>query len=324
MDDKYKHLLDDETRDFVETTLRFYPAESENLTIEQQRKYYNALCRYFHAGYPDGVASKDGEIIDGARGTIPVRSYALDYSLDGAPGVAQVVYFHGGGYVVGDLDSHDDICAEICARTGFAVTSVDYRLAPEHTYPDDFNDALAGFEHVAGRSGLPVVVVGDSAGGNLAAAVSHACRAKADGSGNRPVGQVLIYPGLGSDLTSGTFVEHENAPMLSTAETKFYKAMRTANNDSVLQQATCSPLNDEHFSDLPPTVIFSAQCDPLSGDGLAYHEALLNAGGKSAYFNETGLVHGFLRARHTVERARQSFTRIIAAIEALGKREWPF
>jgi len=311
---KYKKLLDAETWAFVEETQSLYPANSENLSIRQQREFYDHLCRHFNAGYPDGVSSYDREI-KSPHGGIAARSC----QIAGSSPVAQVVYYHGGGYVVGGLDSHDDVCAEICARTGFPVTAIDYRLAPEHNYPDDFNDALAGFEFIAKASDLPVVVVGDSAGGNLAAAVSHATR-----NGEKvPVGQVLIYPGLGSDLTSGTFIEHANAPMLSTKETMFYKKMRSGGCEALLLEPHCSPLNDTDFSGLPPTVIVSAQCDPLSGDGKAYHDKITSAGGKSLYYNETGLIHGFLRARHSVKRAKESFSRIVKAISLLGVGQWP-
>jgi len=311
---KYENMLDEETWAFVEQTQTFYPANSENLSIARQRECYDRLCRHFHSGYPDGVESSN-EVIKARHGLIPARSY----DLSGSAPKAQVVYYHGGGYVVGGLDSHDDICAEICARTGFHVTAIDYRLAPEHSYPDDFNDALAGFEHVASATDLPVVVAGDSAGGNLAAAVSHATRAHR----HKPIGQVLIYPGLGSNLNWGTFIEHAEAPMLTTRETKFYKKLRSDDRDELLLEPNCSPLNDTDFSNLPPTFIVSAQCDPLSGDGKAYHEKITAAGGKSLYYNEKGLIHGYLRARHTVKRARESFSRIVKAISLLGEGRWP-
>ncbi len=309
MPDKYQNLLDEETWAFVRETMAFYPANSESLSVARQRECYDRLCNHFHAGYPDGVKSSD-KVIKTRHGNVPTRSY----DLSGSVPKAQMVYYHGGGYVVGGLESHDDICAEICARTGFPVTAVDYRLAPEHAYPDDFNDALAGFEHVANDRDLPLVVVGDSAGGNLAAAVSHATRKRAV----KPVGQVLIYPGLGSDMTAGTFVEHANAPMLSTRETMFYKKMRSGGQQALLLEPHCSPLNDTDFANLPATVMVSAQCDPLSGDGQAYHDKIIAAGGRSFYYNETGLIHGFLRARHTVKRARDSFSRIVQAISLLG------
>ena len=108
--------------------------------MKEQRKVYDAMCRSFFAGYPDSVQSTDS-VIQTDEYTVPIRSYVVN----GQEGAAEVIYFHGGGFVVGGLESHDDVCAEICAQTGYKVTSVDYRLAPEHTYPSDFQDALNTF-----------------------------------------------------------------------------------------------------------------------------------------------------------------------------------
>jgi len=312
---KYQDLIDAETWAFIDKTISFHPNDVDDYSIAEQRVFYNKLCKHFHAGYPDGITAHDEEI-PGKDGPISVRHY----QMAGSTPTAQVVYYHGGGYVVGGLHSHDDVCAEICARTGFPVTSVDYRLAPEHAYPDDYNDGISGFEHAANRLDLPVIVSGDSAGGNLAAAVSHGTRT----ANKKPAGQVLIYPALDSDLTKGTYVEHADAPLLTSKETIFYKTIRVNSKMELLLEPTCCPLNDTDYSGLPPTVIISAQCDPLSGDGNIYQQRINAAGGKAIWFNETGLIHGYLRARHSVTRARQSFTRIVDAINNLGQGNWPY
>lgn len=179
---------------------------------------------------------------------------------------------------------------------------------------------MAAFQHEADRSGLPIVVVGDSAGGNLACSVCHARR----GSAHAPIGQVLIYSGLGSDLTQGSFVEHAEAPMLTTRDTMFYKTIRTGGDASVLRDKRCTPLNDVDFSNLPPVVAVSADCDPLRDNSPDYVERVRAAGGKAHWINEAGLVHGYLRARHSVGRARESFARICDAIASLGKSAWPY
>ncbi|MEE9313751.1 MAG: alpha/beta hydrolase [Rhizobiaceae bacterium] len=312
---KYRELIDEETWAFITETNSWYPPETLNNTVEQQRMVYNKMCRAFFKGYPEGVSAVDG-VISTPDYDIPIRNY----SMEGAQPKARVVYYHGGGFVVGGLESHDDICAEICERTGFGVTSVDYRLAPEHSYPDDFNDAVAAFKYVSADSALPTIVVGDSAGGNLAVAVSHTTR----NIDAKPVGQVLIYPGLSSDLSKGSFIEHAEAPLLSTAETTFYKTKRTNGNERLLLEANCSPLNDTDFKGLPPTVIISAQCDPLSDNGRDYCNKILATGGQAIWFNEAGLVHGFLRGRHTSARIKAAFTRVVDGISALGKNDWPY
>ena len=313
--EKYLTMIDDETWAFIERSDSFYPPDTAEKTVNEQREIYNSLCRSFHAGYPKGVRAADS-VIALATHDIPVRNYVAEGSQ--SPG--HVIYYHGGGFVVGGLESHDDVCAEICSRTGFEVTSVDYRLSPEFNYPADFQDAFAAFTQIAGNDDRPIIVCGDSAGGNLAAAVCHATKHSAQ----KPAGQVLIYPGLGSRLDQGTFIEHADAPMLTTKDTTFYKTIRTGGNSEFFKEATCAPLNDTDFSGLPPTVLISAECDPLSGDCRDYRDALEAAGVRVHWVNERGLVHGYLRARHMSSRVRDSFTRIVDAVAALGKGEWPY
>ncbi|WP_292166543.1 alpha/beta hydrolase [Mesorhizobium sp.] len=310
---KYATLLEPALWTYVDRVNAWYPPEMD-LPVDQQRALYDTMCRAFHRGYPAGVEASDGTVAAGGH-AIPVRRY----HLAGKAPQAMVVYYHGGGFVLGGLDSHDDICAEICAGTGFAVLSADYRLAPEHLHPAAFDDALAVFEWAAATTALPIVLCGESAGGNLAAAVAHAARRHA-----RPaIGQVLIYPELGSDESAGSYVEHAEAPLLTLSDIEFYRQVRSGKAQAP-DDPTFSPLRDTDFSGLPPTVVISAQCDPLSSDGEAYRDRILAAGGRSWWHEEPRLVHSFLRARKTVPRAGEAFTRIVAAIATLGKGEWPY
>jgi acetyl esterase len=299
-------LIDAPTWAFIDRTAAWYPPDAVGLSIADQRRVYDAMCREFFRGYPPGVAVSDEPVAG-----VPCRHYRPE-----GAGPGTVVYYHGGGFVVGGLHSHDDVCAEIAARTGIYTVSADYRLAPEHPHPAAFEDALAVARAVSGR---PLVLAGDSAGGNLAAAVSHAGRAL----GLHPAGQVLIYPGLGGDRTAGSFVEHAEAPMLTAADIAFYARVRYPNGEPI-GDVTAYPLHDTDFSGLPPTVIVTAQCDPLASDGPAYAARLTAAGVRAVSFEEAGLVHGYLRARATVPRAADSFTRIVNAIAALSRGGWPY
>jgi acetyl esterase len=308
----YTKLLDAETWAFVERTNSFYPPETIGYSIDQQRAVYDRMCRAFFAGYPTCVTAETTAIATPTH-SIPIRTYRREQPDP----IAVVVYYHGGGYILGGLDSHDDVCAELCASTGYEVVSVDYRLAPEHPHPAAFDDAAAALEWAAATYAQPIVLAGDSAGGNLAAAVSHARR----DDRRAPVGQVLIYPGLGGDMDNGSYVAHAEAPMLTTRDVRFYYGIR---GDLRRDDTTCHPLADTDFSRLPPTVIVTAECDPLSSDGEVYRDRIRAAGGKAWWKEEAGLVHSFLRGRHTVIRAREGFDRIAAAVTALGKGEWPY
>lgn len=310
----YATLIDAETWAFIERTNAYYPPDTIDYTIGQQRAIYDRMCREFHAGYPENVTATDGSIATPTH-AIPVRTYRSSTPDDRA----MVLYFHGGGFILGGLDSHDDVCAELTGRTGYEVVSVDYRLVPEHLHPAAFDDAMSAFAWAAKTHAQPIVLAGDSAGGNLAAAVAHHVR----GHARAPIGQVLIYPGLGGDTARGSYVTHADAPMLTMRDLLFYKDIRSGGAD-VSNDASFQPMRDPDFSSLPPTVIVTAECDPLSSDGAEYSDRVRKAGGRAVSFEEKGLVHGYLRARHTVGRARQSFTRIVEAVGALGRGEWPY
>lgn len=312
--ERYEELIDRETWAFIDRTNQWYPPETASFPIGKNRAIYDAMCREFHDGYPPGVNAHDG-LIDGPDHSIPIRRYRVE----GGMPQALIVYYHGGGFILGGLDSHDDICAELCAGTGHDVLSADYRLAPEHVHPAAFDDACAVFHWAAAASDLPILLSGESAGGNLAAAVAHATR----GHRRAAIGQVLIYPGLGGDMSRGSYVEHAEAPMLTVRDILFYRDLRTG-GPLATSDPRIAPLQDENFSGLPPTVIFTAQCDPLSSDGEAYRDRIVAAGGRARWIEEPGLVHSYLRARRTVRRARQSFSCIVAITAALGKGDWPF
>jgi acetyl esterase len=288
----YETLIDAATWGFIRASEAAYPSDAVGLTMAQQRSAYDAMCAVFYAGRPTGILVRDMAI-----GGVPCRHYA---------GIGTtVVYLHGGGFVVGGLDSHDDICAEIAQATGFTVVSVDYRLSPEHLHPAAYDDTLAVVRAVQGR----VVLVGDSAGANLAAAVAASV----------PVtGQVLVYPGLGGDRSKGSYLTHAQAPMLTLADVSFYAGIRHGGVDA-FDDPTAAPLQAKDFTGLPPTVAFSAECDPLADDARDYVARIVAAGGQAEWVNEAGLVHGYLRARHSVPRANHSFARIVAAIAAFGQ-----
>ena len=295
----YQTLIDAPTWAFIERTNACYPQDTASCSTADQRSIYDAMCRTFHRGYPPGITAHD-ETIAG----VPCRIYR------GAE--PTVIYLHGGGFIVGGLHSHDDICAEICARTGFQVVSVDYRLAPEHKHPTAYQDVLAVTQLIANTGQF--ILVGDSAGGNLAASVSHAMRHSA----TQPLGQVLIYPGLGGNREEGSYLTHAQAPMHTLDDVLFYAAVRHEQGQSLTQDPTACALHDTNFTALPTTIAFSAECDPIADDGHDYCARIIAAGGRATWHLEQGLVHGYLRARHTVPRAAASFDKIISAISTLG------
>jgi acetyl esterase len=300
----YQTLIDAPTWAFIEKTNASYPENTATLSIAEQRAIYDRMCAAFDSPYPPGVTSHDERIAG-----VPCRIYPGEQPT--------VLYLHGGGYVVGGLHSHDGVCADIRGATDLTVVSADYRLSPEHLHPAAFDDACAVARALTAQG--PLILVGDSAGANLAAATCHALRPE-----SLPIlGQVLIYPGLGGDLDRGSYLIHANAPMLTRDDVLFYKDIRHP-GPAPEADPTVSPLQDRDFTGLPPTLAIAAECDPLADDAPAYAARIAAAGGRAHAVTEPGLVHGYLRARHSVPRAAASFARFTGAITAFSEGRWPF
>lgn len=295
----YRWLAED-MRAFIALSESFYPADAVDLSVPEQRALYDTMCKAFDRAHPAGLVTED-RVIAG----VPCRIYTPADALAGV----SALYFHGGGFVVGGLHSHDAICAELAAGAGVRLVSVDYRLCPEHRHPAAFEDACAVASAVAG----PKVLVGDSAGGTLAAAVAAARQGAGDLSG-----QVLIYPGLGGELSLPSYTRHARAPMLTRDDVIYYARERMAGGGDPADP-TAAPLKATDFAGLPPTAVFVAECDPLASDGVDYVRLVNAAGGKATCTLEPGLVHGYLRARHMAEGARTSFARITQALRGFAQ-----
>ena len=301
----YRKILDPEVWAFIEKTNSFYPLDTYQRSIAEQREIYDRMCAAFAQDYPAGVSATDTDA-DG----VPVRSYS---HRSRKPGVT-IIYAHGGGLVVGGLHSHDDICAEICAETGYDIVAVDYRLGPEFTRDDALQDMQTVLDWARRGRGGGFLTVGDSAGGFLSVGLVHGNRRATD-----ILGQVLIYPGLGGyDMPGGSMDRHAFAPLLTRAEVTGYNDI-LASGKAAASPGFGMPLQDDDFSDLPPTVSISAECDPIADDARIYAEKINAAGGTALWYEDKGLVHAHLRARHMSRRARNSFDRVLRAITLIGR-----
>ncbi|MDI7863724.1 alpha/beta hydrolase [Rhizobiaceae bacterium n13] len=287
---------------FLDRCDQFYPADAVNATIAEQRRFYDALCAEFSPPLPEGLTNKDDLI----EGRVPVRRYRpADVRTE-----TVLLYIHGGGFVVGSLESHDAICAEIADRVGAELVAVDYRLAPEHVWPaqtEDCRDVLLSLL----ADGRKVVLVGDSAGGNLAAGLTLQAR---DEGWQGVAGQALIYPALGGDLVSGSYVDMAEAPGLSTVDVAYYRSVLKAPEDDRI----AFPLLEDDFRGLPPTFITVAHFDPLRDDGRKYAARLLEAGIDVWFREEPQMVHAWLRARSMSDGARDGFSALCVALSRLA------
>lgn len=274
---------------FVERTLSHNGPDG---SLNGLRDSYRRMCRDFTPARPAGLVVQDLQLAG-----VALRLYQPEQPAPES-GWPWLLYLHGGGWVLGGLDSHDFICAHLAWELNLLVIAVDYRLAPEHPFPAAFDDCLAVWRALEqGALPLPLdarrrAVMGDSAGGNLAAAL---CLALRDAGQALPAAQVLVYPGLGGAANLPSRSHCADAPLLSSSDLDCFQALYLPGPDQ--RSAYARPLLAKDFSGLPAALIALAQFDPLRDDGECYHQQLLAAAVPSQLYPGLGLVHGCLRAR---------------------------
>jgi len=267
----------------------------------------------------EDVASVEDLEVPGPAGNVPVRVYRPDGTTEPAP---VVVYFHGGGWVLGSIATHDGSCRALANRTGAVVASVGYRLAPEHPYPAALDDCFAATCWVAAHAddlGVDpgrLAVAGDSAGGNLAAAV---CLAARDRGGPTIAFQTLVYPV--TDLEPDrwpSMAANADGPLLTRAAMDWFIG-HYAGDPPPLDDALAAPIRAADLSGLPPAHVSTAGHDPLQDEGAAYAEALAAAGVPVAHDDFPTLIHGFVGFADVVPAAGEARDAIAAALrEGLG------
>jgi acetyl esterase/lipase len=261
--------------------------------------------------------------IDGPAGPIPVRVYWPDEDA-GARRHPVTMFFHGGGFALGDLDTHDVTARELAVGANSVVVSVDYRLAPEHPYPAAVEDAWAATRWVADNAGefgadsARLAVAGDSAGGNLAAVMAQLARdARRSAEGGPEVAfQLLWYPSTMWDTTLASFTENADAPVLDGAAMEAFTNWYAGHLDLTDLPATLAPGRAADLSGLAPAYVAVAGHDPLRDDGVRYAELLAEAGGDVELHNAETLVHGYLGYAGVVPAATAATDRGLAALRA--------
>ena len=285
----------------------------DEVTPESMRAGYSALVAQGGAEMAEVV----DRVIPGPDGSdLPIRSYR-PYGAGERPPV--VVYLHGGGWTIGDLQTHDEPCRALAAGTGAVVVSVDYRLAPEHPFPAAVDDAYAAACFVAGNAedlGVDadrLVVAGDSAGGNLAAVVSLLAR---DRSGPTIALQVLIYPAVDFDFDSGRWpsLEENATGYFLHLETMRWFADCYGGTGLLAGDPSAAPIRATDHSGLPPVHVSVAGFDPLRDEGLGYAEALAGAGVPVTLCRHDAQVHGYWHFAPSVESSGAAREADIAAI----------
>lgn len=281
-------------------------------TPEMRRAGYLALVAMIPKG-PE-LAEVSDRTIPGPAGDIPVRVYRPD-----APGpLGVLVYYHGGGWCIGDLETHDEVCRTLADRAGVVVVAVDYRLGPEHRFPAAVEDAIAAGEWVAANAaelgGDPqrLAVGGDSAGGNLATVVALHARDAGTIPGLRF--QLLVYPSVDMRFSGYPSMTENAEGYLLTRQGMDWFREHYLSDPSDVEDWRASPITDQRHDGLPPALILTAEFDPLRDEGAAYAETLRSAGVEVTHTNYDGMVHIFFQLGPLVSGGRRAVDEAAAAL----------
>jgi acetyl esterase len=272
---------------------------THTLAPEQARAFYRD--RRFVTQPPAPTVES---VRDLRAGDIPLRLYR-PVGCEATQRLPVLVYYHGGGWTIGDLDTHDTLCRQLCNGAGCAVVSVDYRLGPEHRFPAAVDDAMAALRWVHGHAaelGLDasrIAVGGDSAGGNLGAVTAIAAR-DADGPALRF--QLLIYPATDQRRTAPSHTRNGQGYLLTSDSVRYFHDNYIADPGQDLDWRA-SPLLREDLGGLPPAFVLTAGYDPLRDEGLQYAQRLTEAGNQATLVCFERQIHGFITMGKVIDEA---------------------
>jgi acetyl esterase len=292
----------------------------ETVSPAEAREFY-AQARFVSNPEPPELEKVQPIAIPSPAGPIPARIYTPK-NLRKADGLAPcLVFFHGGGWVIGDLDSHDVVCRKLADEGELIVVSVDYRLAPEHKFPAAVDDAIAATRWIAehakqhGIDASRLMVGGDSAGGNLAAVVAIAAR---DGNGPDIAGQVLIYPAIDFAMTHPSHREPETSILLTHSVILWFRD-HYLNGVADVHDWRASPARAKTLIGLPPAYVLTAGADPLRDEGEEYARRLTEAGVPVTYRHFPGQFHGFFTMGKLLQQANVAASEIGVWLKALNQ-----
>ena len=278
-------------------------APTHTLTPQIARTQYRER-RFYTQPTPPPMAQVRDLQAPGPGGVVPLRLYRPLGSSDDAP-LPVLVYYHGGGWVIGDLDTHDTLCRELSSESGCAVVAVDYRVAPEHRFPSAVDDAVAAARWVRSQAAAlhldasRMAVGGDSAGANLAAVVAIAAR----DAGDLPLRlQLLIYPVTDMRQTAASYDTRGSGYSL-TADTMRYFRGHYIDTEAHHTDWRASPLLHPDLGGLPPALVLTAGYDPLRDEGLHYAQRLTEAGNTAAHICFERQMHGFITLGKVIDEA---------------------
>lgn len=302
--------LDPKARGFLDMFASMPPLNE--MSVDDARAGMAALAAMNTNPEPAGTVTDRS--IPGPHGEIPVRIYQPESDRP----LPLIVYFHGGGWVIGDLDSHDNVCRALARRTPAVVVAVHYRRAPEHKFPGAAEDCYAATRWAAanatalGADPARVSVGGDSAGGNLSAVVALMAR---DGGGPALRHQLLVYPVTDARCDSPSYTENASGYFLTDVMMRWFwnHYLPTAADGEHMH---ASPLRAESVAGLPPALVITAEYDPLRDEGEQYGARLQAAGVPTTVTRYDGVIHGFFGMTTVFDQAETALDQAAAAIRA--------
>ncbi|VTU17048.1 Carboxylesterase NlhH [Variovorax sp. PBL-H6] len=312
-------MLHPQAQAFIDLLIERNVPPTHTLAPADARKFYRER-RAVTQPEPGEVAEVRELNAPGPRGAIPLRYYRPLGSEAGTV-LPVLVYYHGGGWTIGDLDTHDTLCRELCNLSGCAVVAVDYRMGPEHRFPAAVDDALAATYWVRAQAATlgidasRLAVGGDSAGGNLAAVVAIAAR----DAGDLPIAfQLLIYPATDMRCVHASHTSNGQGFVLTSDSIRYFHDHYIDDPRHDLDWRA-SPLLHPDLSRLPPALVLTAGYDPLRDEGLDYARALTAAGNRAAYVCFEREIHGFITMGRLIDEANAAVSMCAAELRrALG------
>jgi acetyl esterase len=305
--------LDSQTQAVLEMLATMGAPPMHTQSVDEARQAMVAMSMM--GGEPEPVGKAEDRSIPGPEGTIPVRIY----TPDGKGPFPVLVFFHGGGWVIGNIDSHDAICRSLTNTAGCITVSVDYRLAPEHKFPAAPEDCYAATKWAADNAatfnGDPtrIAVGGDSAGGNLAAVVPLMAR---DRGGPKLAYQLLIYPATDYYLPGTPSIQENGVGYLLTRDDMVWFLGHYLTGEADIKHPYAFPLQAKDLSGLPPAMVITAEFDPLRDEGEIYAVQMQQAGGDVTSRRYDGTIHGFVSLAGMIDQGKKALADAAAGLRS--------
>ena len=309
--------LDGRTQWLLQLLARSGQVPAHRMSVAEGRADYDAFLPML-SGRPAPIGEIVDRTIDAPAAAGEARRMRIRiYRPAGAVArlLPTILYFHGGGWVVGSLEGYDLVCRYICARTGCAVAAIDYRLAPEHKFPAAIDDAVAAFRWLSGEAtalGLDparIVVAGDSAGGTIATVLARLVR----DDPHPPCLQWLFYPVTDLAMNAPSYTSCGKGFLLSKADMEWARGHYLTGPDEIADPRA-SPLHADDLAGMAPALIYTAGFDPLRDEGKAYADRLTAAGVKTIHREFESLIHGFIGMRGAIQAAARAMDDMVAGL----------